>query len=379
MKSLLSLLLLLAATLAHTQQAALPVPPPPPIAAKSWILYDYQAQQLIASQNPNERIEPASLTKMMTAYITYAAMKQKRITGGQIVPVSAKAWKAEGSRMFIEPKKPVTVDELIRGMVIQSGNDSSIALAELVAGSEEVFVQMMNREAARLGMKNTNFVNATGLPDPKHYSTAYDMALLASALIRDFPEHYALNAEKEYRYNNITQANRNRLLWTDPYVDGVKTGHHETAGYCLVASAKREHRRLVSVVTGTASEAARAAESQKLLNYGFQFYETVRVYQKGQTIASLPVWKGTAETVKAGFDRDLYLALPKGEAARLKATMETRRPLIAPIPAGESVGTLKLTLDDKSLGDYPLLALDNVGLANFFSRGVDTVRLWLQQ
>ena len=379
MKFLLPFLLCLVTFVASAQQAPLPVPPPPAIAAKSWVLYDFQAGQIVVAQNPNERIEPASLTKMMTAYLTYEAIKQKRITPDQVVPVSPRAWKAEGSRMFIEPNRPVTVNELIHGMVIQSGNDACIALAELIAGTEEVFAQMMTQQAQKLGMKNTSFVNSTGLPDPKHYTTAYDMALLAAALIRNFPEHYKLYSQKEFRYNNITQANRNRLLWTDPYVDGVKTGHHESAGYCLVASAKRDERRLISVVTGTASEAARASESQKLLNYAFQFYDTVRVYSKGQTVATLRVWKGAADSLKIGFDRDLYLALPKGDSAKLKASMQTQQPLLAPISVGQTVATLKLALEEKPIGEYPLLALENVSVAGFFSRGIDTIRLWFDK
>jgi len=379
MKSLLALLLSLFVTAAAAQQTSLPVPPPPTVAAKSWVLYDFLARQVIASQNPNERIEPASLTKMMTAYLTYEAIKQKRIALDQVVPVSPRAWKAQGSRMFIEPNRPVTVEELIHGMVIQSGNDACIALAEAIAGSEEVFAQMMNQQAQKLGMKNTSFVNSTGLPDPKHYTTAYDMALLAAALIRDFPEHYKLNSQREFRYNNITQANRNRLLWTDPYVDGVKTGHHEAAGYCLVASAKRDSRRLISVVTGTASEAARATESQKVLNYGFQFYDTVKVYAKDQTVATIRVWKGAENDVRIGFVEDFYLALPKGDAAKLRASMETHQPLMAPLALGQEVGTLKLALEEKPLGEYPLVALSNVPVAGLFGRTVDMVRLWLPQ
>jgi len=379
MKPVLTLLLFLFVTGAAAQQSPLPVPPPPTVAAKSWVLYDFLADQTIAAQNPNERIEPASLTKMMTAYLTFEALKQKRFTLDQVVPVSPRAWKAQGSRMFIEPNRPVTVNELIHGMVIQSGNDACIALAEAIAGSEEVFAQMMNQQAQKLGMKNTNFVNSTGLPDPKHYTTAHDMALLAAALIRHFPEHYKLNSEREFRYNNITQANRNRLLWTDPYVDGVKTGHHDAAGYCLVASAKRDSRRLISVVTGTASEAARATESQKILNYGFQFYDTVKVYARDQTVATIRVWKGAENDVRIGFDHDFFLALPKGDAAKLRASMETHQPLMAPLAAGQEVGTLKLALEEKPLGEYPLVALANVPVAGLFGRTVDMVRLWLPQ
>ncbi|MBL8529629.1 MAG: D-alanyl-D-alanine carboxypeptidase [Burkholderiales bacterium] len=379
MKPVLTLLLFLFVTGAAAQQSPLPVPPPPTVAAKSWVLYDFLADQTIAAQNPNERIEPASLTKMMTAYLTFEALKQKRITLDQVVPVSPRAWKAQGSRMFIEPNRPVTVNELIHGMVIQSGNDACIALAEAIAGSEEVFAQMMNQQAQKLGMKNTNFVNSTGLPEPKHYTTAHDMALLAAALIRHFPEHYKLNSEREFRYNNITQANRNRLLWTDPYVDGVKTGHHDAAGYCLVASAKRDSRRLISVVTGTASEAARATESQKILNYGFQFYDTVKVYARDQTVATIRVWKGAENDVRIGFDHDFFLALPKGDAAKLRASMETHQPLMAPLAAGQEVGTLKLALEEKPLGEYPLVALANVPVAGLIGRTVDMVRLWLPQ
>lgn len=350
-------------------------PPAPAIAANAYLLLDFQSGQTIVSHNAHERVEPASLTKLMTAYLTFTALRQKSLRPDQTVSVSERAWRAEGSRMFIEPRKPVTVDELIRGMVVQSGNDASIALAEAIAGSEEVFAQMMNREAQRLGMKDTNFTNSTGLPHPQHYSTAYDLALLAAAIIRDFPEYYPLYSTKEYRYNNISQANRNRLLWTDPTVDGMKTGYTEKAGYCLITSAKRGERRLISVVLGADSEAARAAESQKLLNYGFQFYDTVRLYEKNQPVATLRIWKGAADTVKAGFAGDVYLTLPKGQAARLKASVESLQPLLAPIRAGQVVGTLKLTLDGKPYREMPVVALDSVPLAGILGRGWDSLRL----
>ena len=252
LKHLLAFLLLLPAL------AFADAPPPPPIAAKAWLLYDVTSAQVISSANPHERVEPASLTKLMTAYLAFSALRQKTLRPEQVVPVSERAWKAPGSRMFIEPKKPVKVEELLHGMVTQSGNDACIALAEAIAGSEEAFVQMMNREAQRLGMKSTGFTNSTGLSDPKHYSTAYDLGLLAAALIRDFPEYYPLYALREYRYNNINQPNRNRLLWLDPNVDGMKTGYTENAGFCLIASAKRGTRRLLSVVLGASSDNARA-------------------------------------------------------------------------------------------------------------------------
>ena len=353
-------------------------PPPPTVAAKAWLLYDFTSSQEIASANEHERIEPASLTKLMTAYLAFSALKQKTLTLDQVVPVSERAWKQPGSRMFIEPRKPVNVEELLHGMITQSGNDACIALAEAIAGSEEVFVQMMNREAQRLGMKDTNFVNATGLPDPKHYSTAYDLGLLAAALIRDFPEYYPLYAEREYRYNNITQANRNRLLWLDPNVDGMKTGHTEEAGYCLIASAKRGTRRLLSVVLGTNSDAARAQESLKLLNYGFQFYDSAKLYDKGQTVSTLEVWKGAKSRLKAGFLSDFYVSVPRGLGDQLKADLVSMQPLVAPISVGQKVGTVKVTLQGKVLGEYPAVALENVPVAGFFGRAWDSMRLWFK-
>jgi D-alanyl-D-alanine carboxypeptidase (penicillin-binding protein 5/6) len=375
MRALLFLLALGIAAASYAQSANPSVPPAPAVAAKSYLLLDYHSQQALASQNPEERVEPASLTKLMTAYLTFSALKQKQIQPAQVVPVSERAWKAEGSRMFIEPRQPVTVDELMRGMIVQSGNDACIALAELIAGSEEAFVQLMNREAQRLGMQGTHFVNATGLPNPQHYSTAYDLALLAIAIIRDYPEYHPLYSVKEYRYNNITQANRNRLLWSDPTVDGMKTGYTENAGYCLITSARRGERRLLSVVLGAASEAARAAESQKLLNYGFQFYDSVKLYGKNQPVTSLQIWKGSDNSVKAGFLNDLYISLPKGQAEKLKANLESRQPLFAPIREGQKIGVMKLTLDGKPYAEIPVVALETVALAGIFGRGWDSIRL----
>ena len=374
MRPLLCLFSLVLAAASFAQSPS-PLVPPPAIAARSFLLLDYHSRQTLAAQNASERVEPASLTKLMTAYLTFAALKQKRIEPAQTVPVSERAWKAEGSRMFIEPRKAVTVEELMRGMIVQSGNDACLALAELVGGSEEAFAKMMNEQAQRLGMKNTNFMNSTGLPNPQHYSTAQDLALLAIAIIRDFPEYHPLYAMKEYRYNNVTQANRNRLLWTDPTVDGMKTGYTENAGYCLIASARRGERRLLSVVLGAASEAARAAESQKLLNYGFQNYDSVKLYEKSQTVTSLPVWKGMINSVKAGFLDDLYVSLPKGQADKVKATLESRQPLLAPVAAGQPIGAMKLTLDGKPYAEVPVVALENVALAGVFGRGWDSIRL----
>jgi D-alanyl-D-alanine carboxypeptidase (penicillin-binding protein 5/6) len=358
-------------------------PPPgpngsPAVAAASWVLVDTLSGQTLGSVNADERRDPASLTKLMTAYRVFAALRAKTITPSQMVNVSQRAWKAEGSRMFIEPRKAVTVDELLRGLIVQSGNDASIALAELVAGSEEEFVKQMNAEAQRLGMTSSHFTNATGLPDPQHYSTAADMARLTAALIRDYPEYYPLYSQKEFRYNNITQSNRNRLLWTDPYVDGVKTGHTDSAGWCLVASSKRGDRRLLSVVLGAASDSARAAESQKLLNWGFQAFDTVQLYQSGKAVADVRVWKGVAKDVKAGFLADRYLTLPRGTADKLKLTMETQEPLIAPVQRAQRVGVVKVALDGKPMAEFPLIALDDVPVANVFGRAWDTVRLWFK-
>jgi D-alanyl-D-alanine carboxypeptidase (penicillin-binding protein 5/6) len=357
------------------QQSSASVAPVPAIAARAYVLLDFNSGQFLQTYNPNERVEPASLTKLMTAYLTFAALRQKTLRPDQTVPVSTRAWRTEGSRMFIEPRKPVTVDELLRGMIVQSANDASIALAEAVAGTEEAFAQLMTREAQRLGMKSTNFVNATGLPHSQHYSTAQDLALLAAAVVSDFPEYYPLYSTKEYRYNNISQSNRNRLLWTDPTVDGMKTGYTENAGYCLITSARRENRRLISVVLGTASESARAIESQKLLNYGFQFYDTVRLYEKNQPVATLQVWKGAANIVKAGFISDLYFTLPKGEVEKLKANVESMQPLLAPISAGQRVGTVKIMLDGKPYRELPVVALEDVPVAGILGRGWDSIRL----
>ena len=375
MRALLLLLCLGAAGAAPAQTASPLAPPAPPIAAHAYLLLDFHSQQMLASRRADERVEPASLTKLMTAYLTFAALRQKQIQPEQVVPVSERAWRAEGSRMFIEPRRPVTVDELMRGMIVQSGNDACVALAELIAGSEQAFAGMMNREAQRLGMKNSHFVNATGLPDPQHYSTAYDLALLASAIIRDFPEYHPLYSIREYRYNNITQANRNRLLWSDPTVDGMKTGYTENAGYCLIGSARRGERRLISVVLGAASEAARATESQKLLNYGFQFYDSVKLYGKDEAVTNLQVWKGSSNSVKAGFTGELFVSVPKGQADKLKAILESRQPLFAPITAGQRLGVMKLTLDGKPYTQIPVIALETVPLAGILGRGWDSIRL----
>jgi len=353
--------------------------PQPPAVGKSWILGDVTSGQVIASQRADERFEPASLTKLMTAYLVFAALRDKKLTLEQRVPVSTRAWRAPGARMFLDPKKPVTVDELIRGMEVHSGNDACIALAEAVAGSEPRFVQSMNREAARLGMKNTNFMNATGLPDAQLYSTARDLYILAAALIRDFPEEYArYYALKEFRYNHMTQPNSNRLLWIDPSVDGMKTGHTEAAGYCLIASSRRGGRRLLSVLLGSTSETARTQESLRLLNWGYQSYDSVRLFAAGDTVRTLDVWKGSVDAVKVGSNSDLFVAVPKGQADRLKAELLSEQPLVAPLKQGQEVGTLRVLLDDKPVAEFRLVTLEPVGQAGLLGRLWDTLRLWIK-
>jgi D-alanyl-D-alanine carboxypeptidase (penicillin-binding protein 5/6) len=353
--------------------------PAPPIAARAYVLFDAGSGQTLAQQAANDRFEPASLTKLMTAYLAFQALKDKMLTLTQTLPVSERAWRAEGSRMFIDPKQTPTIEQLLRGMIIQSGNDASIALAEGIAGSEDLFAQMMNKQAQKLGMKNSNFTNATGLPNPQLYSTAEDIAILANALMRDFPTDVGYYKEREFTYNKITQPNRNRLLWLDPTVDGLKTGHTEAAGFCLTATAKRgegdKARRLISVVLGTTSDVVRTQESQKLLNFGFQFFDSQRLYKKGEAIATPEIFKGTQNTIKLGFDRDIWLTLPKDKFAGMKATLTTTQPLIAPYSLGQKAGVMKLTQNDKLIAEVPVVALEDVPVAGLVGRGWDAIRL----
>ena len=374
MKSLLALFLA-----AFSLAVVAAVPKPPSVIGKAWVVGDLTGGQLLASHKPDERFEPASLTKLMTAYVVFIGLREKKLSLEQQVNVSPRALKASGGRMFLDARKPVTVDDLIRGMVVQSANDGSIALAEAVAGTEEAFARLMNREAARLGMKNSKFMNSTGLPDAQQYSTAQDLYLLAAALIRDFPSEYAqYYSQKEFRYNNISQPNRNRLLWVDPSVDGVKTGNTEAAGYCLIASSRRGGRRLLSVLLGATSEAARAQESLKLLNWGYQFYDSVKLYSAATPVKQIDVWKGAARHVNVGVGSDLFVTVPKGEAEKLKAELVSQQPLVAPLAKGQSVGVLRVTHDGKPYGEYPLIALEPVAQAGLFGRTWDTLRLWLK-
>jgi D-alanyl-D-alanine carboxypeptidase (penicillin-binding protein 5/6) len=343
------------------------------------LLKDFNSGHVLAAKNNSARIEPASLTKIMTAYLTFKALKSKHLSLQQNLAVSELAWKIEGSKMFIEPNRPVTVDELLHGMIIQSGNDASIALAEGIASSEVQFADMMNQEAQRLGMKNTHYMNATGLPDAQHYTTADDLAILATALIHDFPDQYQrLYSVKEYTYNNITQPNRNRLLWADASVDGMKTGHTESAGYCLISSAKRDGIRRISVLLGAASDAARAAESQKLLNYGFQFFDSKLIYKQGQAIKSLRVWKGKENQVNLTVAEDLFVTVAKGELAKIQAQVTSQPRLVAPIVKGQVIGRVQFTLNGKVVSERPLVAAKNIEAAGVFGRIWDSLLLLAQ-
>lgn len=352
--------------------------PAPAIAARAWITIDVTSNQVLAEDNPDQRVEPASLTKIMTAYLVFNALDEKRLTLDQQIPVSQKAWKTPGSRMFIEPRKPVTVEQLIRGMITQSGNDASVALAEAVAGSEDAFAALMNQEAARLGMTNSHFTNSTGLPDPQHITTVRDLALLSTRLIQDHPTQYAYYKEKSFNYNGITQPNRNRLLYIDPTVDGFKTGHTDSAGFCLVASALRGERRVLTVVVGTASDSARSQESLKLMNWSFQNFDSVQVYQAKQPVVEPQVWKGEVATAKLGSPMPVWATVPRGQAGNLKSTIERTDPLIAPLTAGQQVGKLKLSLNDKPVREVPLVVLEAVAPSGFFGRAFDAVRLWFK-
>jgi D-alanyl-D-alanine carboxypeptidase (penicillin-binding protein 5/6) len=359
--------------------------PAPTVAARSWLLLDATSGQVLAAQDPDMRVEPASLAKIMTAYLVFQAIQDKKLTLDQMVNVSTRAWKVAGdsSKMFIDPATPVKVQDLLYGLIVQSGNDAAVALAEAVAGTEDAFAVLMNREAERMGLKSTRFANSHGLPSPENYSTAQDLSIMASRLIRDFPEMYKIYSTKTYTYNKITQPNRNRLLWLDPTVDGMKTGHTQAAGYCLVASSHRPNgnsgeRRLVSVVLGTRSDSIRAQESQKLLNWGFLNFDTVKLYAKGQPVATPEIWKGAQKEVKLGFDHDIFVTVPKGTADKMKPVVERKDPLVAPIAQNSRVGTLKMVADGKTVTEAPLLALEQVNEASIFGRAWDSVRLWMK-
>lgn len=357
---------------------ARPVPAAPQLGARSYLLVDFNSERILVEHNADMRVEPASITKLMTAYVVFSELDEGNITLEETVAISEKAWRTGGSRMFIEPSMQVSVEDLIRGMVVQSGNDASVALAEHVAGSEEAFASLMNHYAELLGMAETNFINSTGLPDPDHYSTARDIAVLSAATIRDFPDYYPWYSEKEFTFNKIRQHNRNTLLWRDPAIDGLKTGHTEAAGYCLAASARRDGMRLVSSVMGSTSESSRASESQALLNYGFRFFETVKLYEAGQELAKGRVWKGLSEEVTLGLSEPLFVTIPRGRYDELEAQVQMDPQLSAPLEAGEIVGMINVHLGDELISNRDLVTLSAVDEAGFFGSSWDGMRLWMK-
>jgi D-alanyl-D-alanine carboxypeptidase (penicillin-binding protein 5/6) len=352
-----------------------PLPPPPELKARSYIVIDHDSGRVLAAVDPDSRQEPASLTKVMTAYAVFRAMKEGRIKVDDMVTISEHAWKQEGSRMFVEVGKQVSVENLIQGMIVQSGNDATVALAELVGGTEQTFAQMMNTYAKQLGMTGSHFTNAAGMPDPEHYMTARDAATLASALIHEFPEYYKWYSQKEFSWNGITQQNRNGLLWRDPSVDGVKTGHTETAGYCLITSAKRDGMRLVSAVMGTDSMRAREDASAALLNYGFNFFETKRVYAAGQPLTTVHVWKAKQPEVGLALRRDLYVTSQRGHVGNVKAEFELPDSLVAPLAANQSVGKTRIVVDGATIASYDLYPAQDVTQAGVFGRAWDSLRM----
>ena len=363
--------LILFVVAAVTTAAVAPVPPPPTLAAKSYLLMDFNSGRILASKDVDQRIEPASITKIMTAYVVYKEIENGHLQLHDPVTISKKAWQMGGSKMFIDVGKQVTVDDLLKGLVIQSGNDAAVALAEHVGGSEDVFASLMNQYASKLGMKNTHYVNSTGWPDVKHYSTAHDIAIIARATIAEFPEHYKLYAVHEFTWNNITQPNRNLLLYRDSTVDGIKTGHTETAGYCLVSSSLRDNMRLISVVLGTKSDVARADISQALLGYGYRFYESDQLYAATDELKQVRVWKGEIENVGLGLSADLHVTVPRGQSQKLQTVMEILPDVEAPVKKGQQLGTLRIMLDGKELLTRPLVALRAVAEGSLWQRARD--------
>ena len=352
------------------------IPAPPQLAAKAHLLTDAHTGTVLAEKNADIKLPPASLTKMMTIYMVASAIEQGQINETDLVNISIKAWKMGGSRMFIREGTRVSVRDLMRGVIVQSGNDASVALAEHVAGSEEAFVDIMNKQAALLGMTNTKFQNVTGWPDSEHYTSARDLSILARALIRDYPEHYKIYSEKYFSYNGINQTNRNKLLFRDDTVDGIKTGHTDEAGYCLVASAKRDNMRLISVVMGTSSESSRAAESQKLLTYGFRYYKTHKLYSKHEIINQTRIWKGQTKILSLGPSEDVYLTIPRGSEDSLVATINVNKIVEAPVNQGQELGNVTVELDSDQLLNITLSALETVDEAGFFGWLIDTIRLF---
>jgi len=359
-------------------QAASPIPKPPSTGAKSYIIQDYGSGNVLAEEDSEVSVEPASITKLMTAYVVFSELQAKNIALTDIVTISEKAWRTPGSRMFVEVGKTVPVEDLLKGMIIQSGNDATVALAEHVAGSEDSFADAMNKHAEEIGLTGSHFVNSTGLPDENHYMTARDIAELASLVISEFPEYYKWYSQKEYTFNDITQHNRNKLLWRDPSVDGLKTGHTESAGYCLVTSAKKEDMRLITVVLGTASANARADASQALLNYGFRFFETHKLYDAGTQLTTSRIWKGSSDTIALGLDHALFVTIPRGQYNSLDASMDIDQRIMAPVTTGQALGTVQVKLGEQVVADQPLVSLQTISEGSFWQRITDEGLLYFE-
>lgn len=376
---ILTIIFFLTATLVNAQQALEIIPAPPQLAAKSYVLMDAATGQILINNDGDERLPPASLTKLMTAYLATLEMKKGHVRPADLVTISEKAWKTGGSKMFVEVGKQVSLGDLLHGIIIQSGNDASVAVSEYLAGSEDVFAELMNKTAAQLGMKNSHFMNATGLPDPNHFSSAHDMAILARAIIYEDPAHYAIYSQKEFLWNKIKQPNRNLLLWRDSTVDGLKTGHTEEAGYCMVASAKRNKLRLIAVLFGTSSEKARAEETQKLLTYGFRFYENRTLYKKGVEVKKIRVWKGTNNEVSTGFAEDLSITLLKNQFNNIQLQVSAAKELMAPVVAGQVLGKVAVKVGDKIVYSTDLVALQTVEQGSFLSRIWDSIVLFFKR
>jgi len=360
---------------ASSWAAAKPIPDPPALSATSFFLVDFDSGKVLAEKNPDDHVEPASITKLMTAYLVDKAIAAGDITLDEMVTISEKAWRMKGSKMFVEVGKQVSVEDLLKGLIIQSGNDASVALAEHIAGSESAFAGYMNHQAELLGMTNSNFVNATGWPHENHYSSARDIATLTRAIIREFPLSYQYYKEREYTFNDIRQFNRNRLLWRDQTVDGVKTGHTEAAGYCLVASAQRDEMRLVSVVLGTDSDKARTQSSQALLNYGFRFYETHQLYGTDEVLQTARIWFGKQEQVSMGVGKDIYITIPRGRYRELDISMEIDREISAPVTQGQQLGQVSITLDDELVLSENIVAMQLVDEGSLFVWAMDSIKL----
>jgi D-alanyl-D-alanine carboxypeptidase (penicillin-binding protein 5/6) len=365
-------------TLPSLLQAQTPIPSAPELSARGYILVDNDSGKLLAAKNENERLDPASITKLMTAYVTFRAIKSGQLSLDDQVLVSEKAWRTAGSRMFIEVGTRVSVEQLLQGMIIQSGNDASVALAEYLAGTEDAFAQLMNQYALELEMRDTQYNNVTGLPSKNHFTSAADIARLARAIISEFPEYYRWYSQKEFTYNGIAQKNRNALLWRDPSVDGMKTGMTDAAGYCLVSSAQRDEMRLIAVVLGTKSSMARANDSQALLNYGFRFFETRLLYEAGGSVAETRVWKGDAENTDLGLTNDLYVTIPRGRYEQLQAKIELPDQVIAPVTRTTKIGRVRIDLDDETLAEANLVALNTVNEGTIWQVAKDSVLLWFE-